>query len=192
MGFDPSFEIYLMRIRMGLVALLGSASLAIGLAAFAGGHAIWGAKYQEKHEDLGSTIRELGDTKITLQLGLAASEQEGQPVSGKFEIDDGKLQLLVYTAKDGSFFKVFVDYVTARISKVEPVTEGHDLALADTEGVAMAKATSPMRKAVDEATDGAGGFRAISVVPDLRDGVLFASVLIFKAGQFKTVSEALD
>jgi hypothetical protein len=188
MGFDPSFEIYLIRIRMRLVALLGSASLAIGLAAFAGGYAIWGAK----HQDLGSTIRVLGDTRITLQQGLAASEQEGQPISGKFEIDDGELQLLVYTAKDGSFFKVLVDDVTAGISKVEPVTDGHDLAVTDTEGVAMAKATSPLRRAVEAAMDRAEGFRAISVVPDLRDGAPVTSVLLFKAGQLRTVSEALD
>jgi hypothetical protein len=30
-----------------------------------------------------------------LQQGLAASEQQGKPISAKFEVDDGKLQLSV-------------------------------------------------------------------------------------------------
>ena len=40
--------------------------------------------------------------KVSLQQGLAASEQEGQPISGKFEMDRGKFQLSVYTSKDGT------------------------------------------------------------------------------------------
>ena len=33
------------------------------------------------------------DATATLQGGLKASEREGTPISAKFEIDDGKLQL---------------------------------------------------------------------------------------------------
>jgi hypothetical protein len=45
----------------------------------------------------------LDTAKINLQEGLAASEQQGKPISAKFEVDDGKLQLSVYTAKEGKF-----------------------------------------------------------------------------------------
>jgi hypothetical protein len=37
----------------------------------------------------------LDTSKVNLQQGLAASEQQGQPISAKFEVDDGKLQLPV-------------------------------------------------------------------------------------------------
>src|SRR5258705_6363702 len=43
----------------------------------------------------------LGAAKISLQQGLAASAQAGQPISAKFEVDKGKLQLSVYTVKEG-------------------------------------------------------------------------------------------
>ena len=43
----------------------------------------------------------LSNVKVSLQQGLTAGEREGQPISGKFEIEDGKLQLSVYTAKEG-------------------------------------------------------------------------------------------
>jgi hypothetical protein len=37
----------------------------------------------------------LGEAKVSLQQALVASESEGQPISGKFEVEDGKLQLSV-------------------------------------------------------------------------------------------------
>ena len=70
----------------------------------------------------------LSGVKVSLQQGFTASEREGQPISGKFEVDNGKLQLSVYTAKEGNFFEVIVDHVAGGISKVEPITEGDDLA----------------------------------------------------------------
>jgi hypothetical protein len=38
-------------------------------------------------------VKLLDAAKINLQQGLAAGEQEGQPISAKFEVDQGKLQL---------------------------------------------------------------------------------------------------
>jgi hypothetical protein len=38
-------------------------------------------------------IKLLDAAKINLQQGLAAGEQEGQPISANFEVDEGKLQL---------------------------------------------------------------------------------------------------
>jgi len=60
------------------------------------------------------------DATVSLEAGLRASEAEGKPISGKFEIEDGKLQLSVYTAKDGQFFEVIVDHKTGKVTKVEP------------------------------------------------------------------------
>src|ERR1700694_3185260 len=37
--------------------------------------------------------------KVQLSQGLAASASKGTPISGKFEVEDGKLQLSVYTAE---------------------------------------------------------------------------------------------
>jgi hypothetical protein len=38
----------------------------------------------------------LSEAKVSLQEGLAAGESEGQPISGKIEVEDGKLLLSVY------------------------------------------------------------------------------------------------
>ena len=52
----------------------------------------------------------LKDATATLQGGLKASEREGTPISAKFEIEDGKLQLSVYTMKDDGFMEVVAEY----------------------------------------------------------------------------------
>ena len=40
--------------------------------------------------------------KVTLEQGLAAGKANGKPVSGKFEIENGKPQLSIYTVQDGN------------------------------------------------------------------------------------------
>lgn len=58
--------------------------------------------FDDDDDDEGdSLIKSIGAAKVNLQEGRAASEQEGQPISGKFEVEDGKFKLSVYTAKEG-------------------------------------------------------------------------------------------
>src|SRR6266480_7823271 len=59
----------------------------------------------------------LKDATATLQGGLKASEREGTPISGKFEIEHGKLQLSVYTMKGDSYKEVVADPKTGTISE---------------------------------------------------------------------------
>ena len=55
----------------------------------------------------------------TLQGGLRVSEAQGTPISAKFEIEDGKLQLSVYTMKGSDFMEVVADPNTGAIAKAE-------------------------------------------------------------------------
>jgi hypothetical protein len=60
-----------------LIALLAAASGVAGAA---------------EENDQAALGRALPAAKATLQGGLQASEREGQPISGKFEIEDGELR----------------------------------------------------------------------------------------------------
>ena len=60
--------------------------------------------------------------KVSLDAGLKASEREGKPISGKFELDEGKLQLSVYTEKARKFYEVVVDHTSGKIAKTEEIT----------------------------------------------------------------------
>jgi uncharacterized membrane protein YkoI len=85
------------------------ASLATSLV----GQRIYG---QDRSDHL--LIKGVTDAKVTLQQALTAAAQQGRPISAKFEVEDGKLQLSVYTAKDGKFSEVIVNHATGKVAKL--------------------------------------------------------------------------
>src|SRR6266571_794647 len=84
------------------------------------------AVHADDASDKAAVAKQIGSAKITLQQGLAAGEARGQAISGKFEIDEGKFQLSVYTAKGATLEEVIVDYTTGKIVKAEPLSEADD------------------------------------------------------------------
>lgn len=162
---------------LGFAALVGLANQNAVFAADEGNEAL---------------LKKFGDAKVSLQQGLASSIQEGQPISAKFEVDDGKLQLSIYTAKDGKFFEVLVDCTDGKVTKVEPITEGEDLAAARSQIAAMAKTKISLKEAVVKATAQSTDARAVSVVPGLKDGHPVASIVLLGDEKFKSVQQLLD
>jgi len=160
----------------------------LSLVAFSDGSALGASEHEERQ----ALIKSIGNAKITLQQGLTAAAAQGQPISGKFEVDDGKLQLSVYTAKNGKFSEVLVDYATGKVAKSEAITEGEDLADAKSQSAAMAKAKNSLRAAVDRALGQSAGYRAISVTPEMKSGHAVASVVLLKGEDFKTAQEPLE
>ena len=138
-----------------------------------------------------SLAKAVMNAPVSLERGLAASASRGQPISAKFEMEEGKLQLSVYTMKDGKFFEVIVDYNTGKVVKAEPITEGEDYTAAHSQSAAMAKAKGSLRAAVEQALRGNAGFRAISVTASLKDGRAVADVTLAKGEELKTVSVPL-
>ena len=129
--------------------------------------------------------------RVSLARGLAASASQGRAISAKFEMDEGKLQLSIYTMKGGKFFEVSVDPNSGRVVKTEEITQGEDLTEAQSQSAAMAKAKVSLRAAVQNALRANAGFRAISVTPSLKDGRAAADVTLAKGEELKTVSVPL-
>ncbi|MGN6454040.1 MAG: hypothetical protein ACTHL7_13370, partial [Steroidobacteraceae bacterium] len=76
---------------LAAVATVGMMGTAAALSVFA-------------NESSGTAVAKyLPAARVSLQDGLRAAETEGQPISGKFAVDEGHLQLTVYTTKDGKF-----------------------------------------------------------------------------------------
>jgi hypothetical protein len=134
----------------------------------------------------------LKDATATLQGVLKASEPEGRPISAKFELEDRKLQLSVYTIKGDSFMEVVADPETGAIVKAEKITDADDLKDATAQKSAMAKATVPLLVATETAVKANAGFRAVSIIPELKDGHAMAQVTLLQGTTFKNVSEKLD
>src|SRR5256885_587265 len=129
--------------------------------------------------------------RVSLGRGLAASASHGQAISAKFEMEEGKLQLSVYTLKGGKYFEVIVDHNSGKVVKAEPITEAEDYTAAQSQTAAMAKAKGSLRAAVEQALRDNAGFRAVSVTPSLKDGRAVADVSLAKGEELKTVSVPL-
>jgi len=128
----------------------------------------------------------------TLQGGLKASEAQGTPISAKFEIEDGKLQLSIYTMKGNDFMEVVADPTTGAIAKAEKITDAADLKEATAQKAAMAKAKVPLLTAAETAVNANAGSRAVSIVPELKNGQATAEVTLLAGNTFKKVTEKLD
>ena len=128
----------------------------------------------------------------TLEGGLRSSEAQGTPISAKFEIEDGKLQLSVYTMKGNDFMEVVADPNTGAIAKSEKITDAGDLKEAAEQKAAMAKAKVPLLTATETAVKANAGSRAVSIVPELKGGQAMAEVTLLQGTAFKKVTEKLD
>src|ERR1700758_1235778 len=95
--------------------------LAIGLSS-AGAAPTWA-----QDDDAAVLAAALKDTKFTLQDGLKAGEREGQPISAQFEIEDGELQVSIYTTKGEDFSEVVADPKTGTVVKTEKITDTDEL-----------------------------------------------------------------
>ena len=150
------------------------------------------ARAQQADKEHAELAKSLSAAKISLQRGLTASSKEGKPISAKYEVEHGQLQLSVYTMKGDKFSEVIVDHKTGKVAKAEPITGGDDLAAAKSQAEAMAKAKRSLEAAASEAVKENKGFRAVSVMPALKDGHPVADGTLVKGSDWKTVSEKLD
>jgi len=125
--------------------------------------------------------------KVTLEQGLMTSKKSGKPVSAKFEIENGKPQLSIYTVKDGTKYnEVIVDHTSGEIAKTEPITGGDDLTDAKKQNDGMFRATRELREAVKEAKHDNPGYLAVSVWPEMKDSHSLATVTLIKDNDWKT------
>ena len=166
---------------------IGVMTMALTLLASASTRTAWAEEKSQR--ELASALTK---PKVTLAQGLAASESAGRPISAKFEMDDGKLQLSVYTMKGESFSEVVVDNVTGKVMKTEAITGGEDLTAAKAQSAAMAAAKGTLRAAVEKALHANPGYRAVSVFPTLKDGHANAAVTAVKRETWKTLAESLE
>ena len=134
----------------------------------------------------------MSNAKVSLAHALSIASARGKPISAKYEIEDGKLQLSVYTAKGGHFDEVIVNHRTGRLAKTEEIKEGDDLTAAKAQDETMAKAKRSLRDAVTRALRSNKGYHAVSVTPTVDSGKAVATIVIASGTSSKTVTEPLD
>ena len=133
----------------------------------------------------------LGPKHVTLEVGLAAAAKQGTPISAKYEYQDGKLQLSVYTEKGGKFSEVIVDHHTGKVAKIDKITSGDDYKDAQSQSQAVANAKTSLTAALTKAVGANPGYGAVSATAVLKNGKPVAEITLLKGREFKTVDQPL-
>jgi hypothetical protein len=146
----------------------------------------------EQDADSTELAAALMSASLPLQDGFRASENRGRPISGKYELEDGTLQLSVYTVDRGKFFEVIVDHGTGKIVKSDELSKPDDITAAHEQIAAMERTQASLAAAADQVVRANNGYRAVSVTPTLKNGRSVAAVTLLRGTTFKTVEQQLD
>jgi hypothetical protein len=147
---------------------------------------------QESTKEQAALATALRTKHVALATGLATAAATGKPISAKYEYEDGKLQLSVYTEKGGQFSEVVVDHASGKVAKTEKITEGDDLKSANAQSAAAAKAKSSLAAALEKALAANKEYGAVSATAALKSGQPVAEIVLIKGTEFKTVTEPLS
>jgi hypothetical protein len=142
--------------------------------------------------DSAAMAKALSGTSVSIVQGIKASGPQGMPISIKFEIENGALQLSVYTMNRDQFSEVIVDHKTGAVDSSTAITAGEDLKDAGAQGAAMSTAKVSLETAVGIAEGSNSGYRAVSAIPSIDGGRPVATIVLMKGADTKRVSEKLD
>ena len=134
----------------------------------------------------------LHQASLPLEKATKVSEREGKPISAKYEIENGALQLSIYTMKGDRFSELIVDHNSGAVANDQWITEADDLKAAKAQAAAMAKARTTLDVAIETAVKGNAGYRAVSVMPKLEGDRPVAVITLMKGQDVKRVNEKLD
>ncbi len=134
---------------------------------------------------------------LPLESGVVLGSTQGTPISAKYELEDGGLQLSVYTLKPDtasgdSFLEVIVDFSAGMIARVEAITDGGDLLAAQSQKVAMVGVTRSLGAVTADAVNANPGYRAVSAMPGLDRGHPLVEIILVRGDDWKVVSAPLD
>ena len=132
-----------------------------------------------------------GGTHVPLGAAITAASAAGKPISARYEVEDGKLQLSVFIEKDGAYSEIFVDHMTGKVATTDKITGGDDMKDAKAQSKAFAKAKSTLAAALDKVLAANPGYTAVEIIPVLEGGKPVAEVTLMKDGQFKAVPQPL-
>ena len=69
--------------------------------------------------DPAAMAKALQQSSLPLEKGPRLSEREGKPISAKYEIEKGALQLSLYTMKGDKFSELIIDHKSGAVAKEE-------------------------------------------------------------------------
>ncbi len=146
----------------------------------------------EEEMNPAAMAKALQQASLPLEKAMKLTEREGKPISAKYEIEYGSLQLSIYTQKGNRFSEVIVDHKSGAVAKDEWIADADDMKAAQMQAAAMAKAKVSLDVAAEHAVGANAGYRAVSVMPKLDGDRPVAVVTLLKGDEVKQVNENLE
>lgn len=146
----------------------------------------------EEEMNPAAMAKALQQASLPLEKAMKVTEREGKPISAKYEIEHGTLQLSIYTQKGNRFSEVIIDHKSGAVAKDEWITDADDMKAAQAQAAAMAKAKTSLDVATEHAVAANAGYRAVGVAPKLEGDSPVAVVTLMKGEDVKKVSEKLN
>ena len=143
-------------------------------------------------KDAAALAAGMKDVQGTVEQALASAGKGGRPISAKFELDDGDVELSIYVENSMGFREVLANPQTGTAMGATLLTEESDLKDAREQSAAMAKATTTLLASAQHATAANPGARVVSIYPELHDGRPIAVITLLRDDGFSTVTEKLD
>ena len=166
-------------------------NLVIGLAAAVSLVAV-SLSSRADDEFLATVIRELPQATVSLQQAVETSQSEGNPISAEFDVEDGELQISVYTSQGEQFDEVTIDPKSGSIKSAKPLSDAKEINDAQAQSAALGKSTLPLSAVLSAAVDANIGYRAVSIIPMLGENEAVARITLLKGDDIKQVIEKLD
>src|SRR5262245_14212024 len=107
--------------------------------------------WAQDQSDVAVLAEALPQATVLLEQGLKASHRDGTLISAKYKIEDGVLQLSVYTMSPDRFTEVIFDLGSGAIQESRAITEGENLKTAAMQGAAMSWARMSLEDVVSNA-----------------------------------------
>ena len=168
-------------------------SILFGIAAAASALLLGGLPVQAEEEMNPAVMaKALQQASLPLEKAIKLDEREGKPISAKYEIEHGALQLSIYTMKGDRFDELIVDHKTGAVVTDEWIKDDDDMKAARAQAAAMTKAKTSLDVATENAVKANAGYRAVSVIPKLGGDRPVADVTLMKGEDVKKVTVKLD
>jgi len=151
-----------------------------------------GVALAEDIKDPAAMAKAMTGATVKLDQGIIATKAQGTPISAKYELHEGALQLSVYTAKGADFMEVIVDNKTGAAKPGEKITDADDLKAAKSQNDAMGKAKMTLDQAAAKAGTDNAGYTVMSAIPSMQGTSPVADVQLMKGTEVKKVSVKLD
>jgi hypothetical protein len=156
---------------------------------------LWGLaciQPRAEEQDMAALAAAMKDATATMEKGLESAARRGRPISAKFEVDDGELELSVYVDGGIGLREILVNPQSGTAMGATLITEGGDLKDAKEQSAAMDKAKVTLLTSAQHAVAANPGARVVSVFPELQSGHAVAIVTLLNGDKFTKVTEVLD